>query len=258
MIESTMQKPVLMPLPARDFDPTETAIPWQTLSQKGIEVVFATPDGKPAVCDPIMLTGHGLGPWSSLLSADIHAQKAYHHMSETALFRHPRKWHEVTVSDYQGLILPGGHAKGMREYLESDGLQSIVQSFFQANKPVGAICHGVLLAARSRLPSGKSVLYGRKTTALLATQECSAWALTALWMGNYYRTYSQTVESEVKSFLASKQDFIKGHWPLYRDNPHQLQRGFAVRDENYVSARWPGDAHCFSHALIAVLEQASV
>lgn len=253
-----MKKSVLMPLPASDFDPTETAIPWQALVENKIDVIFTTPDGKSASCDPIMLTGIGLGPWSSLLSAGKLARAAYKNMSETSSFQSPLKWHDVNVKDYQGLILPGGHAKGMRDYLESNCLQSIVRAFFEANKPVGAICHGVLLAARSMLPSGKSVLYGRKTTALLAMQEYSAWALTALWMGNYYRTYTQTVESEVTSLLASKHDFIKGDWPLYRDNPQQPQRGFAVHDGNYVSARWPGDAHCFSNVFIAVLEKASI
>lgn len=253
-----MQKSILIPLPRRDFDPSETGIPWQTLTQKRIDVVFATPEGKPAVCDPIMLTGDGLGPFSSFLRADHQAQTAYLHMSHAEAFNHPIPWNHVNPEEYRGLLLPGGHAKGMREYLESPCLQSIVQAFFQTNKPVGAICHGVLLAARSRLPSGKSVLYGRKTTALLAAQELSAWALTKVWMRDYYRTYPQTVESEVKSFLASKRDFIKGLLPILRDNPQQLQRGFTVCDGNYVSARWPGDAHVFSQAFIALLERVSV
>ena len=35
---------VLMPIPNIDFDPT-IAVPWKTLSNAGVEVVVATPDG---------------------------------------------------------------------------------------------------------------------------------------------------------------------------------------------------------------------
>jgi len=51
---------VLLPLPARDFDPSEAAVGWRVLVDAGHEVRFATPDGRPAVADEIMLTGRGL------------------------------------------------------------------------------------------------------------------------------------------------------------------------------------------------------
>lgn len=37
---------ILMPLPAQGYDPTETAIPWRLLSERGHEICFATPDGR--------------------------------------------------------------------------------------------------------------------------------------------------------------------------------------------------------------------
>jgi hypothetical protein len=75
----------------------------------------------------------------------------------------------------------------MRAYLGSGVLQSAVADFFAQEKPVGAICHGVLLAARSSLDSGKSVLYGKKTTALTKQMELIAWRRTRLYLGDYYR-----------------------------------------------------------------------
>ena len=36
---------ILMPLPSRDFDPTETGVPWRVLTERKHELVFATPDG---------------------------------------------------------------------------------------------------------------------------------------------------------------------------------------------------------------------
>jgi len=54
---------VLIPIPNRDFDPSEVAVSWQILKDAGHEVVFATPDGRRAEADPLMLTGEGLDPW---------------------------------------------------------------------------------------------------------------------------------------------------------------------------------------------------
>lgn len=246
-------KKVLIAVPSKDFDPTECAIPWKILTQAGIAMSFATPDGVVAQCDPRMLSGEGLGALSSFLRGDKNARDAYQELLLSKEFKAPLKWSVIHASDFDGLILPGGHAPGMKEYLESLHLQNTVREFFAADKPVGAICHGVVLVARSRNAEGTSVLYGRKTTALLATQECSAWALTCLWLGRYYRTYEQTVEAEVISNLASPNDFIKGPPPLFRDEPSKLERGFTVLDGNYLSARWPGDAHRFAKDFLKLL-----
>ena len=117
----------------------------------------------------------------------------------------------------------------------------------EAGRPLGAICHGVILAARSTPPdSDRSVLHGRQTTALTRSQELSAWMMTRLWLGDYYRTYPETVQEEVESSLASPDDFHEGPFALLRDDPDHLDRGFTVRDGNYLSARWPGDAHRFA------------
>ena len=125
-------------------------------------------------------------------------------------------------------------------------LQAIVTNSFERDIPIGAICHGVIVAARSKLTNGKSVLYGRKTTALTRSLELTGWILTVAWLGNYYRTYPETVQNEVTAVLADSVHFEAGPLAFFRDSPTHLNRGFTVRDGNYLSARWPGDAHRFA------------
>jgi protease I len=244
---------VLIPIPDRDFDPTETAVPWKTLTAMGHAVHFATPDGRPGQADERMVTGRGLGIFKPMLIADANGQRAYAEMAASQAFQNPLRYADLDAEGFDGVLLPGGHAPGMKQYLESTQLQALVAAVFALGKPVGAICHGVVLAARSRSADGRSVLHGRKTTALTRQMEMSAWMLTRWWLGSYYRTYPTPVQDEVTAALASPGDFITGPKSLSRDSPSRLDVGFTVRDGQYLSARWPGDAHRFAQEFGAML-----
>jgi putative intracellular protease/amidase len=283
---------VLILLPQRDFDPSEAAVTWRILTDEGHRVVFATPEARPASADPLMLAGEGLDLWGRvpvlrkikllglLLRANSDARRAYARMRESAAFLHPVAYLNLAVADYDALVLPGGHwARGMRQYLEDPFLQRFVADFFDADKPVAAICHGVVLAARSISSStGKSVLSGRKTTALTWTLEKAAWSTMKffgrVWDPGYYRTYVESssepagyrsVQAEVTRALASPEDFCDvpddaaDHFRkasgLFRDSSQDDRPAWVVRDGRYVSARWPGDVHRFAAAFAAVLAE---
>jgi protease I len=253
-------KKVLIPLPSYGFDPTEVAIPWKLLSQSGFDIVFTTPTGLKSSPDIKMLKGNDLGVFRTVLQARKDAIDAYTEMESSQSFCHPVQYNDVNFESFDGLLLPGGHDKGIKEYLESALLQSIVVDFFAAQKPVGAICHGVVLAARSIDPqSNKSVIHQYKTTSLLQSQELLAYHLTRLWLNDYYLTYPEiTVENEVKSVLSHQSNFIKGPSPLLRDSKTKLSRGFFVKDRNYLSARWPGDVYSFSFEFIKMIQSTKI
>lgn len=247
---------ILIPISTTDFDPTEVSVPWKILHEHGQDICFATDTGQVGTADLRMLNGNGLGIFKPLLIAPPNAQKAYQAMCQDKRFKSPIQYTEINVNDFSGILLPGGHAKGIKPYLESTVLQSSIVEFFDAEKPVGAICHGVVAACRAKKKeTGKSVLYGRKTTALLKSQEMLAFRLTRRTLGDYYLTYPQTVEDEVVSTLQDRGDFIKGPTPLFRDSATKLSRGFTVRDGNYLSARWPGDVHKFSFDYLEMLAE---
>jgi protease I len=250
-----MAQRALIVLPAFDFDPTELAIPWQYLREAGFSVRFATPEGTAAEADPRLITGKGFGPWQ-FLRADKRARAAYAELLADPDYRAPLAYADLSADEFTVLHLPGGHAPGMKALLESERVHEVIATFFREDKVVGAMCHGVLALARSRREDGKSVLHGRKTTALPARMELIAWWLTRFWLGTYYRTYPTTVEAEVRAALASPDDFSAGPFSIRKDSPQHLTRGFVVEDGRYVSARWPGDAHAYATKLVAVAQQA--
>jgi len=248
-------KKVLVPLPRYGCDPSEVAIPWLLLNDRKVEITFITPDGKIAVTDEIMLTGKHLGLLKPILQARQDAVNAYRQMEASQSFNNPLKYTDVSVDDFDALLLPGGHDKGVKEYLESDILQKLVVEFFSDNKPVAAVCHGVLIPTRSIDPqTQQSVIYDYKCTGLLKRQELSAYHLTRLWLDDYYLTYPETTtEDELTAALACKTQFKEGNLPLLRDDMTHLSRGFTVKDRNYLSARWPGDIYNFSLEFIDML-----
>jgi putative intracellular protease/amidase len=264
-------------------------VSWRVLADAGHAVYFATPDGRPAIADDIMLTGRGLDLWGAVpllrnlplvglvLRANRDARTAYAQMIADPHYGAPQRWDNVNPAEFDGLLLPGGHrARGMREYLESEILQRHVASFFAEQKPIAAICHGVVLAARSvSRQTGRSVLHGYQTTALTWALENSAWSLARImrfWDPNYYRTYLEqagqpkgymSVQQEVTRALACPEDFldVPKTDPDYRRKVSGLERdsfdnpapAFVVHDRHYLSARWPGDVHTFARRFAGML-----
>ena len=239
---------VLMPLPDRDFDPTETSVPWKTLTEAGHEIVFATERGDKPACDPRLLTGVVFGQ----LGAKDEPKRLYAEMSASPAFNAPIAWAAIDPSAYDALVLPGGHAPGMKQYLGSDTLQAKVAAFARTGKPIAAICHGVLVLARAKDPStNRSVLFGRRTTCLPKYMERTAYLLTAWKLGSYYRTYAAYVEDEVRAALEDPSHFVRGPRNLTRHGTATDDAGaFVVEDGAYVSARWPGDAYLFARKLL--------
>ncbi len=290
-------KKIIIPLPNEDFDPSEVAIPWQLLRQHGFTILFATPDGKAARADPMMLSGEGLDVWGWIpvikkirliglvLRANKAARVAHQALLNDSNFQCPYSYAQLSVEKFDGLVLPGGHAQGVKPYLEDKTLQAFVADFFEnkdscdQHKPIAAVCHGVLVAARAISPStNKSVLYGKKTTALTWALESSAWSLTKyfarFWDKNYYRTYMESagepkgfwgVEQEIKRLLQSDEDFLdvpKGvddyaikTSGVLRDSINNSKPAWVVQDGNYFSARWPGDIHTMTLKFIQQFEK---
>jgi putative intracellular protease/amidase len=239
---------ILVPLPDRDFDPTEAAVPWRLLTRAGHDVSFATESGETPACDPLLLTGVMFGE----LGARPEPKGFYAEMIASKELGTPVTWAAIDPSGYDALVLPGGHAQGMTQYLASEVLQRKVAAFAATGKPMAAICHGVLVLARAKDPkTGKSVLHGRRTTCLPRYMERIAYYLTAWKLGRYYRTYDAYVEDEVSAALADASHFERGPLTLMKHGTMDHDAGaFVVEDGNYVSARWPGDAYLFARKII--------
>lgn len=239
-----MKQPhVLIPLPDHDFDPTESATPWRVCVDRGWKTTFATEYGAIPQADARLLMGFLRGP----LGAGPMGLRDYRRMSESPEYQKPICYADINVKDYDALLLTGGHAPGMKQFLESRVLQQKSVDFFKQGKGVGAICHGLLVLSRAIDPdTGKSVLYEYQTTSLTKFLEVIGYCSTFWLLGRRFRTYDVYVADEVKSVLKHKSQYSSGWIPL----PH------VVVDRNLVTSRyWLFDALPYSVKFAEMVER---
>lgn len=233
---------VLIPLPDTDFDPTESATPWRVCVERGWTATFATEHGAVAAADPRLLMGFVRGP----LGAGAMGLRDYKCMTAAPEYQKPIRYDAINATDYDAILLTGGHAPGMKQFLESKVLQEKAVEFFKQNKGVGAICHGLLVLARAVDPStGKSVLYDYKTTSLTKGLEMIGYASTFWLLGRRFRTYNAYVEDEIRAALKDPRQYSKGLIPF----PH------VAADRNLVTSRyWLFDAVSYSVKFAEMVE----
>ena len=241
------QPAILIPLPDHDFDPTEAVTPWKVCTGRGWKVVFSTEHGQVASADQRLLKGPILGP----LGAGPKALAAYRSMLQDEAFNHPIPYTDIDPAQFVGVVLPGGHAPGTKQYLESQVLQAKMVEFWKQGKIIGAICHGMLVLARAiDAATGRSILYGSRVTALTKDLEMTGYFMTFWLLGRRYRTYPCYVADEVRGVLEHPQDFKTGR---------SMLEPFAMRDGRLITSRWPLDAATFTNLFVqAVEEQISV
>jgi putative intracellular protease/amidase len=242
---SSTRRSVLMCLPNHDFDPTEAAVTWEVLHTAGIDVEFATPNGQPAAGDPHTLRGGFRGPFP----ARPEALTAYNAMLQNPRYAGAMTWADAVSWDPDGVVFPGGHAAGVKPYLESPSVQKIALAAHRRGATIGAICHGVLVLARTTDPqTGRGILDGKTVTALTKSLERSALWLTFWRVGRRFRTYPVYTEDEVRQSLGPTGRFVVGGG---RNLPH------VVEDGNVVTARYAVDAKRFGSTLVAKLTVAA-
>jgi protease I len=121
----------------------ETMVPFQALLAVGHQVHAVCPDKKAG--EQIKTAIHDFE------GAQTYSEKPGHNFTLNASFA------DVKPQDYDALVLPGGRGP---EYLRTyPAVVAAVQHFFEANKPVAAICHAAQLLA------GAGVLQGRSCSA---------------------------------------------------------------------------------------------
>lgn len=113
------------------FEQSELEHPVKSLRSHGATVTVASPDGE-------KIRGWDNGDWGNTVEADA-------------------KIEDVSVEDFDALVLPGGQINPDILRTKPEAVR-LVRDFFDAGKPIAAICHGPWMLVEA------DVLRGREAT----------------------------------------------------------------------------------------------
>ncbi|KAF7550362.1 hypothetical protein G7Z17_g5761 [Cylindrodendrum hubeiense] len=77
------------------------------------------------------------------------------------------------ASEYDAVFYPGGHGPMFDLVNDKNSLQ-LIQEFYEAGKPVAAVCHGPIVFVNVTVNGGKPLLSGREVTGFSNAEEDAA------------------------------------------------------------------------------------
>jgi protease I len=98
----------------------------------------------------------GAGARVDLLAPADESIQAFEHLDKADSFSPDRTVSEASAEEYDGLVLPGGVANPDQLRTDDDAVQ-FVRAFFEADKPVGAICHGPWTLINANVVEGRTL-----------------------------------------------------------------------------------------------------
>ena len=127
---------------------SEFAEPYAALIAAGAQVTVASPRGGPAPVDPRGYPRReeigGVRDALAALNATLHLDR-------------------IDVAEFDGIFVPGGHGP-MFDLATDPATKRVIGAAWEAQKPVGAICHGPAALLDLALPDGSSLLSGKRVT----------------------------------------------------------------------------------------------
>jgi protease I len=91
-----------------------------------------------------------------LLAPEADAIQAFNHLDKGDTFTPDKAVGDAHPDSYDGLVLPGGVANPDQLRTDTDAVQ-FVRAFFEAGKPVGAICHAPWTLINADVVDGRTL-----------------------------------------------------------------------------------------------------
>jgi len=121
----------------------DTLYPFFRVQEDGFEAVVAGPEAR-----KYHMVLHEIPPASGI-PWDITEERPGYHIDAKIAFR------DVKPEEYAGLFVSGGRAPAYIRY--DKDLMRITRHFFEANKPVAVVCHGIEIVSAAGVIRGRTV-----------------------------------------------------------------------------------------------------
>ncbi|WP_420572775.1 type 1 glutamine amidotransferase domain-containing protein [Kordia sp.] len=170
-IEENSTKKVLFVLTSHDqlgntgkktgFWIEEFAAPFYALKDKNVEITLASPKGGQPPIDPKSEGENFQTPATKRFKGDAATQK---------LLANTLKLSDVKEADYDAVFYPGGHGP-LWDLSEDKNSIKLIESFYNNNKPVAAVCHAPAVLKNVKSIDGTPLVQGKKVTGFTNSEE---------------------------------------------------------------------------------------
>jgi len=138
----------------------EFAAPYYTFLDAGATVTVASPKGGQPPLDPVSDTPEGQTDLTQRFKQDPAAR---------AVLANTLRLSDVKASDYDAVFYPGGHGP-MWDLAEDPRSIALIEAFYNAGKPVAAVCHAPGVLHRVQF-QGQPIVKGKRVTGFTNGEE---------------------------------------------------------------------------------------
>ena len=199
----------------------EFTAPYYVFRDAGAEVTVASPKGGQPPVDPKSDDPSGQTESMTRFKGDKAAQ---------AVLASTVKLADVKAADFDTVFYPGGHGP-LWDLAEDRVSISLIESFYNANKPVAAVCHAPAVLRNVKY-NGEPIVKGKRVTGFTNSEE-EAVQLT--------RIVPFLVEDELKR--------LGGHYEKAAD-----WQSFVITDGRLVTGQNPASSTAAAQALLELLK----
>jgi putative intracellular protease/amidase len=138
----------------------EFAAPYYTFLDAGAKVTLASPKGGQPPLDPKSDTPEGQTDFTRRFKQDPATQ---------AVLANTLRLADVKAADFDAVFYPGGHGP-MWDLAEDPRSIALIEAFYNAGKPVAAVCHAPGVLHRVKF-EGQSIVKGKRVTGFADSEE---------------------------------------------------------------------------------------
>lgn len=191
----------------------ELTHPYYELSERGVEVTIASPDGGKVEMDALS-DPRDQSKWSA---EDLITMGFVNTPELMALLQDTPKLSELDLHQFDAIMVAGGQSP-MFTFRDSEDLKAAIRQFYESEKPTAVYCHGTAALVDLKLSDGSYLVDGKTVTGFANAEE----EFSDAFVGE--RVMPWRVEDELRERGAN---YVNGG----------LFKAFAIRDGRLITGQ---------------------
>jgi putative intracellular protease/amidase len=142
----------------------ELAAPYYVCKEAGADIMVASPKGGQVPIDPKSM---------AIVIATRNTKRFLKDEEAMNFLAHSTVLSEINAADFDGVFVSGGHGL-LWDLADNNILNQLLEAFYRDDKPIGAVCHGVVGLVTLQNDQGALLVKGKQLTGFSNSEEESS------------------------------------------------------------------------------------